>query len=99
MNHRYFLWKMVRLTRNDEVSFLFIHIGGDTVVRTKDIISIINANEINLKRNSTFLKNLEKVFQVKIKNEEIKSYVITVDKIYYSPISSLTLNKRANNYK
>lgn len=93
------MWKTVKLIENNEVNFLFIHIGGDIVVRTKDIISIINANDINLKRNNTFLKNLEKVLKVKTINEEIKSYVITVDKIYYSPISSLTLNKRANNYK
>lgn len=78
---------------------MFIHIGGEKVVRTKDIIIIINANEINLKKNSSFLENLENTYQIEKINDQIKSFIITVDKIYYSPISSLTLNKRANNYK
>lgn len=89
---------MVRLLRNKEVVFLFIHIGGERVLKTKDIIIIINANDINLKKNSSFLEYLEKGHQIEKIKDQTKSFIITVDKIYYSPISSLTLSKRANNY-
>ncbi|MGD9677756.1 MAG: extracellular matrix regulator RemB [Vulcanibacillus sp.] len=77
---------------------MFIHIGGERVLKTKDIIIIINANDINLKKNSSFLEYLEKGHQIEKIKDQTKSFIITVDKIYYSPISSLTLSKRANNY-
>jgi len=35
---------------------------------------------------------------IKITNDEAKSLVITTDKLYYSPVSSLTLKKRSLSY-
>lgn len=77
---------------------MFIHIGGDVVVRAKEVITILDVNgnksEKNAKKNNNFDINIGKSKVVKI-SQEIKSIIITDDKIYYSPISSLTLKKRA----
>lgn len=77
---------------------MFIHIGGDVVVRAKEVITILDINgtklDKNTKKNNEFDINISKGTVVKISND-IKSIIITNDKIYYSPISSLTLKKRA----
>lgn len=74
---------------------MYIYIGGDKVLRVKDIISIIDANDINIKKNSSYLRNLEMTFQIDRINNEFKSIILTKDKVYYSPISVGTLNKRS----
>jgi hypothetical protein len=74
---------------------MFIHIGGDTVVSAKEVISILDHQTVkSSKINKKFLE--EKLKRVVDNNmEETKSYVITTDAIYCSPISSLTLKRRA----
>ncbi|CAM5798130.1 MULTISPECIES: extracellular matrix regulator RemB [Brevibacillus] len=74
---------------------MFIHIGGDTVVSTKDVISILDHQTVkSSKNNKAFLQEKKKMV-VDSDQEETKSYVITTDAIYCSPISSLTLKRRA----
>ena len=77
---------------------MFIHIGGDIVVRAKNVIAILDVNNPKrLPKNHYFLdKGQNEENMVKIASEETKSIIITDDKIYYSPISSLTLKKRSN---
>ncbi len=75
---------------------MYIYIGGDKVLRIQDIISIIDANDVNIKKNSSYLVNLEKSFQLERINNEIRSIILTKEKVYYSPICTGTLNKRAN---
>ncbi|GED34623.1 MULTISPECIES: extracellular matrix regulator RemB [Brevibacillus] len=74
---------------------MFIHIGGDTVVSTKEVISILDHQTMkSSKINKAFLNEKRKTV-VDHSEEETKSYVITQDAIYCSPISSLTLKRRA----
>lgn len=74
---------------------MFIHIGGDTVVSTKEVISILDHQTVkSSKTNKEFLQDKRKTV-VDHSVEETKSYVITQDAIYCSPISSLTLKRRA----
>ncbi|USG65809.1 DUF370 domain-containing protein [Brevibacillus ruminantium] len=74
---------------------MFIHIGGDTVVSTKDVISILDHQTIkSSKINKAFLHEKRQMV-VDHDQEETKSYVITKDAIFCSPISSLTLKRRA----
>lgn len=78
---------------------MFIHIGGDIVVRTKDVIAIIDIDhsESPSKGQSFFdeVENTHEVVKITTK-EEAKAFVVTTNKrIYYSPISSVTLKKRA----
>ncbi|MEW9672347.1 extracellular matrix regulator RemB [Ammoniphilus sp. 3BR4] len=76
---------------------MFIHLGGDTVVRSTDVIAIIDNHMESSKITKEFLdqKDGEQLL-IRISKEETKSYVIMRDKVYCSPISSLTLKRRAN---
>lgn len=77
-------------------SDLFIHLGEDIVIRSSDVVAILdwqlsdnfdNLNEFvkQHKRNNTL---------VDIGNDGTKSIVITSDLVYLSPLSSLTLKRR-----
>ncbi|MBM7572512.1 extracellular matrix regulator RemB [Aquibacillus albus] len=77
---------------------MFIHIGDDNVIRSEEVVSIIDFSLIS---SSTI--NEEMLFnQRKNKNvidpqqKDTKSIVITKDYIYFSPLSVLTLKKRAS---
>lgn len=77
---------------------MFIHLGGDMVVRSKDVIIIL---DFQMKQSSKitrqFLAQAEEAGRlVLLGGEQAKSYVVTEDKVYGSPISSLTLKRRAN---
>ena len=76
---------------------MFIHIGGDVVVRSAEVITIIDHNMTVSKWMRKFLENKEERHQlISVSKEDTKSFVVTKDKIYCSPISSLTLKRRAN---
>ncbi|WP_053955130.1 extracellular matrix regulator RemB [Inediibacterium massiliense] len=91
---------------------MFLHLGKDIVIPIQNIISIIDADSIQKSKYSKeFFKTAEEEgFVIKISDEKIKSYVITEEVqikrkgmekivktiIYYSPISSITLQKRSN---
>ncbi|MFD1040324.1 extracellular matrix regulator RemB [Virgibacillus byunsanensis] len=76
---------------------MFIHIGNDNVVQSKDIISIIDRN---LLTSSTIMEEMMVIATKKDKvngpKGDAKSVVITRDYIYYSPLSVSTLKKRAS---
>lgn len=80
---------------------MFIHLGGDVVISLKDVISIMDIESSNMSNNTKeFLKTAEdEGFIRKISNDAPKSFVLSEkDKktvIYLSPISSVTLYKRA----
>lgn len=77
---------------------MFIHIGGDTVIRSSDVVAILNSDgKDSPKVTKEFLKDRKKdhTALVDTTNDVIKSIVITKDYVYLSPISSLTLKKRS----
>lgn len=77
---------------------MFIHLGGDTLINSKRIIAILNVESV-LGANSSknFLKTAqEEGFIANIDQKEYTSIVITDKNIYLSPISTLTLKKRAS---
>jgi hypothetical protein len=89
---------------------MFLHLGGDVVIPVQNIISIIDAESIAKSKDSKAFFQAVKAKKsiVKITQEKPKSYVLTQKEIktgigkrvktviYYSPISSTTLQKRAN---
>lgn len=77
---------------------MFIHLGGDTLVHSKSIIMIINAeNAMGANSTKEFLKKAHEKGCVNNSEEAAaKSIVVTDKKVFLSPISSLTLKKRAN---
>lgn len=77
---------------------MFIHIGGNNVIHSDEVIGIIDqqyiqSSTINLEMINNQREN-KRVFD--LHKEETKSIVITKDYIYYSPLSSLTLKKRTS---
>lgn len=74
---------------------MYIHIGEEVSVRSKDIIAILDKDSVNssnyiqefLQQNDENTENLSK--------NPFKSIVITSGKIYLSPLASTTLKKRS----
>jgi hypothetical protein len=76
---------------------VFIHVGGDTVIRSKDIIAILDKQVKETSEiTEDFLNFHQAAKQIKeITKDMTKSIVITTYQIYFSPISSVTLKRRA----
>ncbi|TGB01284.1 extracellular matrix regulator RemB [Halobacillus salinus] len=77
---------------------MFIHIGDDHVIQSKDVVAIIDHSLVG---SSSIIE--EMLFNqrknrrvVETEDHEAKSIVITQDVIYFSPLSVFTLKKRAN---
>ncbi|MFC4768477.1 extracellular matrix regulator RemB [Effusibacillus consociatus] len=76
---------------------MFIHLGGDVMVPSKEVIAIF---DLKMKESADSTKEFlnvaeEEGFVIVIDENESKSFVVTNRKVYFSPISSLTLKKRA----
>lgn len=77
---------------------MFIHLGGNKMIRISEVITILDAgNRRSPVTMIPFLDDVERQGRMeKISTqEEVKSYVVTQTGVYASPISSLTLLKRA----
>ncbi|MBD2860726.1 MULTISPECIES: extracellular matrix regulator RemB [Paenibacillus] len=77
---------------------MFIHLGGEKIIRASELIAIFDLSiEKSSKISKSFVQHAQKERNVEvIGEEECKSLVVTKSKVYYSPISSTTLKKRAN---
>ncbi len=84
---------------------MFLHIGGDVVIPMKNIIAVMDIDTTTLSKDTReFLKTAEEEgFVESICNDLPKSFIIAeIDKkskVYLSPISSLTLQKRSGYIK
>lgn len=77
---------------------MFLHLGADTVVALKDVISINDYRSFRSAVNREFIKKMRNDKNVvDISENTTKSFVVTPSKVYLSAISSLTLRKRAVN--
>ena len=79
---------------------MFIHLGGDKIIRTAELVAIFDLSiRDSSKISHRFVHEaLENEGIERIGDEEPKSLVVAVDKLYYSPISSATLKKRAHHF-
>lgn len=81
---------------------MFIHLGGDTVISIKDVISIMDVESSNLSKTTKEFLSIadDEGFIRKISEDDPKSFILTEKNnktvIYLSPISSVTLLKRAS---
>ncbi|MFE8704069.1 extracellular matrix regulator RemB [Cytobacillus sp. FJAT-54145] len=74
---------------------MYVHVGEDILVRTRDIIAIIDKESVN---SSQYIKEFLDQHDnqvITLSKGAFKSIVITIDKIYYSPLASGTLKKRS----
>jgi extracellular matrix regulatory protein B len=74
---------------------MFIHIGENVIIHSGDVVAILDRQLV--KSSSIVSEFLEKQAQpiVELTKVDYKSVVVTVDHIYFSPLSSSTLKKRA----
>ncbi|MBN3524307.1 extracellular matrix regulator RemB [Paenibacillus apiarius] len=77
---------------------MYIHLGGERVIRSSELVAIFDVSiEKSSKLSKQFVANAHKVRNVEtIGEEDAKSIVVTKGKVFYSPISSTTLKKRAH---
>lgn len=81
---------------------MYLHLGGDKVVKTKDIIGIFDMDTSTVSKNTRdYLNEAEKAGEVVTVSYDLpKSFIVVNPKkskektIYISQISSQTLNKR-----
>lgn len=78
--------------------FMYIHLGGEKIIRSAELVAIF---DISIEKSSKISKQfvthaLQQKNVESIGEEEAKSIVVTKNTVYYSPISSSTLKKRAN---
>lgn len=76
---------------------MFIHIGNDHVVRSKDVVAIIDYQLISSSIiMDEMMKESKKQNKIYGSKWDAKSVMITKEKIYYSTLSVSTLKKRAS---
>jgi len=76
---------------------MYVHVGGEYSIPDRFIIGIFDMDSITPKQTDMirFLAEAEKAGHVEYVSEEIpRSAVVSVDRIYFSPISTATLRKR-----
>ncbi len=76
---------------------MFLHLGEDIVLQTKEIVAIIDSNVVE---ESEIVKefidvNDRKNNIVHISDGTVKSIVITKKKVYFSPLTAVTLKRRS----
>ena len=79
---------------------MFLHIGGDVVIPMKNVIGILDIDTSRYRRiQGSSLKLQEEGFVTAITQDIPRSFIITEEdkksRIYLSPISSVTLQKRS----
>ena len=84
---------------------MFLHIGGDVVIAMKNIIAIMDIESTTISKDTKeFLRVAEEEGFIKAISADLpKSFIMTErdkkSKIYLSPISSATLQKRSSYIK
>lgn len=75
---------------------MFIHIGGDVMISTEELIGIFDFQIGNSIYTQGFIEqaNADQIIEI-IDTGELKSIIVTEKKLYYSPISATTLKRRA----
>ncbi len=78
---------------------MFIHLGENTVITDNKIIGIFDMDTSTVnKATRDYLSRAEKEKRVKYVSYDLpKSFVVTDETVYVSPINTATLNKRARN--
>lgn len=81
---------------------MFLHLGGDTAVALRDVIAILDIESTTISRDTKeFLRTQEEEgFVTSVSDDIPKTFVVTESKngikVYLSPISSATLQKRSS---
>lgn len=81
---------------------MYLHIGGEYTISEHFIVGMFDMDSITFKQGDmlAFLKRAEEEERVEYVSVDIpRSIIVTLDRIYLSPISTSTLRKRFSNNK
>lgn len=78
---------------------MILHLGSDVAIRTRDLVAVFDyaaiCESVGSKEFLEVMKSEGKL--VRVSDETVKSAVVTSGNVYLSPISSLTIARRARN--
>lgn len=77
---------------------MFLHLGGNVTIPQKELLGIFDletAKKSAVTKEFLELARTEKVLIEIVPPQQSKSFILTDKNIYFSPISSTTLQKRA----
>ncbi len=76
---------------------MFLHVGGSRIVFLNDLIGIFKIDLNESQDNKNYLStNQSAVTKISSNKERSKSFIVSDNSIYLSPISPLTLSRRGN---
>lgn len=76
-------------------AYMYIHLGGETVIRARDVVAILDLSGEKSGGVAFFLSGDNPLKDVqKVGEEESKSLVVTRAGHYLSPVKAATLKKR-----
>lgn len=84
---------------------MYLHLGQNTVINSKEVIGVFDLDTATVsKRTRDYLSKCEKKGQITLVSGEIPlSFVVCKkgkeSKVYFSSVSSVTLQKRINDNK
>lgn len=75
---------------------MFLYLGGNTTVRSNDVVGIFDIEECSVSKiTANYLNSCQKNKKIVNVSEEMpKSFIVTVSKTYISNVSCATINKR-----
>ncbi|HHY95360.1 MAG TPA: DUF370 domain-containing protein [Firmicutes bacterium] len=75
---------------------MYLHLGADQIVRLVDLVAVLRGEVGQDGSTREMIQSLRAAGKVKtIPGGSPRSLVLTTDKLYLSPVSALTLKKRA----
>lgn len=79
---------------------MFLHLGADTIIPLKEIISITEYKDDKSEINKEFIELMVEERMIKdVSDGNPKCFIVTEKIVYVSAISPSTLKKRARNWK
>ncbi|NLK88592.1 MAG: DUF370 domain-containing protein [Clostridiaceae bacterium] len=76
---------------------MLFHIGGESTISDKYIVGIFDMESLTVDSDEAidFIRQAEEAGRVEIVSSEIpRSFVVTMDRVYLTPISVATLRRR-----
>ncbi|MGE5590284.1 MAG: extracellular matrix regulator RemB [Bacillota bacterium] len=75
---------------------MFLHLGADEIVRLSGVVAILDIKVARAAATKEYLQLTRSENRLHdVSDGDAKSFVITLDGVFLSPISSVTLKKRA----
>lgn len=76
---------------------MYIHIGGDYTISDRFILGIFDLDQTTADAPDTirYLNEAERASRIEVVSPELpRSFIVTLDRVYVSPVSVATLRKR-----